>query len=230
MTAQDSETEPVEPQTGGSTEENDDGSKDSGVDGALDFTLTCSSLDRVLLVIPAVVCPLAAGRMLVGIRDVATISELTVPEFISANGPWYTLSLIIIVLGSILPLVFCPLYLQYRAKSRLTLDGDGMTFVREAILPFGWLARDVRMSWVDLQEVRYSYRFLPLPAPTLTFRSSETVTHVNLAQLWPLDDEERPIKNPVPKGGWQDHAAATAATEYFIASRAELAERAKHRK
>lgn len=230
MPAEDSGNERVEPQTDASAPDLKDVAEPEASREKLDFTLTCSSLDRVLLVIPAVVCPLATGRLLVGIRDIAAAGEKTVLEFVSANGPLYALSLIAIVVGSILALVFCPLYLQYRAKSQLTLDAEGMTFAREAILPFGWLGRQARLSWVDLHDVRYQYRFLPIPAPTLTFRSPDTLVNVNVSQLWPADDEERPIKNPVPKGGWQEHQAAVVATERFISSRAELANRAKKSK
>ena len=186
------------------------------------YSLACSSVERVILLVAMVVSPVAVVRTVVGLRDTAESTGVTLGELLALSNAGVTVAVIILL--TLFILIFSPLYVQYRARTQLDLDDAGLWFRREAFLPFALLTRDLRLTWEQVDEIRYRHRILPLPMPLLELRHGERWLRIPIPQLWDTSTgEKRPWRTLRPQDGWPDHPAVTLAEDRFVASRASLA-------
>ena len=189
------------------------------------YTLTCSPLDRVTFLCAMLISPVGAIYTLVGLRDTAEVTGVTVNQLLASSNARFTMGLVLLL--TIFILIFCPLYLQYRARARLELDEEGVRFKRGVFLPFSLLTRDIQLKWEQVDEIRYRYRILPMPMPLLELRHGRDWLTLPVPHLWDESVEgRRPWKTPAPKGGWSDHRAVKYVQDRFVDSRASLAAKA----
>ena len=186
------------------------------------YSFACSPVERVMLLVAMVVSPIAVVRTLVGLRDTAQSTGVSLNELLAISNARLTVGMILLL--TLFILVFCPLYVQYRSRTRLVLEQKGLAFRRETFLPFSFLTRDIHLEWQQVDEIRYRYRVLPLPIPLFELRYGDRWLRLPISQLWDTSDgERRPWKTPVPKDGWSEHPAVKYAQDRFVASRASLA-------
>src|SRR5262245_41420857 len=109
--------------------------------------MACFPVERVVLLFGMMVGPTMAVVTVVQLLQ--GIGEASLWEVLAQQPGTKAAGAATVAIGLLL-LVFVPLYLQVRAATRLTVGVEGVTFERDPVLPFGWLARSVAHRWSDL--------------------------------------------------------------------------------
>jgi hypothetical protein len=193
------------------------------------FSFACYPVERVVVLVGMMLGPTVAVLTLV---ELARASRGPDWWSVLTGSPGQRLTAALMLLVALVLLAFGPLYLQYRALTRLTLTPSGFVFERRAFLPFGWLARHRQGSWRDLTQVRFEMRRrLVFTRPELGFIGPARALWVVVSDAWEEGTGPRPWapREPRTAQGWRDHALVQAAQAHWQAAlRARAESASKH--
>jgi hypothetical protein len=172
------------------------------------YSFACFPAERIAFVFAMIVAPAIAGIVVYSFRNAAQGAGLSFEEMIARYNAKPLAAAALAV--AMVVILYGVIYLQFRARTFVTLNEQGIRFERGRFLPFGLLEALVYLEWSAVRDVRFRMsRRYGFERPELEVIGNGERILLPVMDAWDVEStSKRPMMPSKPKsaGGWQDHA------------------------
>lgn len=169
------------------------------------YSFECFPAERVILLLGAFVGPAVVAMLLWQIQQGASVTGVSLSEFLSTNTKtsFYGAATLLLGLGA---LFFSLIYLRFRSQTRLVLSPTGLLYERHNVI-FGLFERSVYSAWSEVSSIELTVGRGFSRKPRLRISWAGEGLTISVADSWDADESaKRPWVAPKPTGGWKNHA------------------------